>query len=245
MTERPYVTLSCAMSIDGYLDDAEPQRLVLSNAVDLDRVDGVRAENDAIMVGASTVRRDDPRLLVKSADRRRQRLAAGLTASPAKVTVTSSGELPPGAEFFSTGDVPRFVYAPQAKVRRLQSRLGGSAVVVGLGERVTMGGLLDDRAGERGVRRLMVEGGGRLLTQFLSDGLADELHLVIAPLFVGEQRAPRVVVPARFPWSAARRGELVDTQQLDDVVLLRYALSDRFARAAAPITALGLPAELR
>ncbi|MES1212129.1 MAG: dihydrofolate reductase family protein, partial [Leifsonia sp.] len=206
---------------------------------------GVRAENDAIMVGASTVRRDDPRLLVKGAERRRRRIAAGLTASPAKVTLTSSGELPPEAEFFSTGDVPRFVYTPQSKVRRLQSRLGGSAVVVGLGERVTMGGLLDDLAGERGVRRLMVEGGGTLLTQFLSDGLADELHLVIAPLFVGEQRAPRVVKPARFPWSAARRAELVATQQLDDVVLLHYALSSRFEPTGVADSNAGLPAEAR
>jgi len=240
VTERPYVTVSCAMSIDGYLDDAEPQRLVLSNALDLDRVDGVRAEHDAIMVGASTVRRDDPRLLVKSAERRRQRLAAGLTASPAKVTVTSSGDLPPEAEFFATGDVPRYVYTPKSKVRRLQSRLGGSAVVIGLGDRVSMGGLLDDLAGERGVRRLMVEGGGTLLTQFLSDDLVDELHLVIAPLFVGEPRAPRVVSPARFPWRAARRAELVATRQLDDVVLLRYALSSRFepTRPATPVAEL-------
>jgi 5-amino-6-(5-phosphoribosylamino)uracil reductase len=243
MSERPYVTLSCAMSIDGYLDDAEPQRLVLSNAADLDRVDNVRSQQDAIMVGASTVRRDDPRLLVKSAARRWQRLAAGLSDSPAKVTVTASGELPAEAEFFSTGDVPRFVYTPQAKVRRLQSRLGERALVVGLGDRVTMGALLDDLADERGVRSLMVEGGGTLLTQFLANDLVDELHLVIAPLFVGEPRAPRVVTPARFPWTSARRGELVSTQQLGDVVLLRYALSRRFGSVVPLASSAELPRE--
>ncbi|MEO6533996.1 MAG: dihydrofolate reductase family protein [Pseudolysinimonas sp.] len=244
MSERPYVTLSCAMSIDGYLDDANPKRLVLSNATDLDRVDEVRSQNDAIMVGASTVRRDDPRLLVKSADRRRQRLAAGLTASPAKVTLTSSGELSAEAEFFVTGDVPRFVYAPQTKVHPLQARLGDSALVVGLGDRVTMGGVLDDLGSERGVRRLMVEGGGTLLTQFLADDLADELHLVIAPLFVGEPHAPRVVTPARFPWTAARRAELVATQQIGDVVLLRYALSRRYG-TVLPTVSVGLAGEAR
>ena len=244
MSERPYVTLSCAMSIDGYLDSAEPRRLVMSNAADLDRVDGVRAENDAIMVGASTVRRDDPRLLVKSAERRRQRRAAGLPDSPTKVTVTSSGELPLDAEFFATGDVPRIVYSPQPRARRLQTRLGTRAQVVGLGDRVTMSGVLDDLGGERGVRRLMVEGGGTLITQFLADDLVDELHLVIAPFFVGEARAPRVVGPARFPWTAARRAELVDTRQIGDVVLLRYALSSRFGsvRPAVPFVALSVEA---
>ena len=244
MSARPYVTLSCAMSIDGYLDDDRPQRLVLSNAADLDRVDGVRAENDAIMVGASTLRRDDPRLLVKSAERRGQRLAAGLTASPAKVTVTSSGELPVEAEFFSTGDVPRYVYAPASKARRLQGRLGSSATVVGLGDRVTMGGVLDDLGGERGIRRLMVEGGGTLLTQFLADDLVDELQLVIAPLFVGDPRAPRVVGAARFPWTSARRAALVETRQIDGVVLLRYALSPRFGEAVPASPSAALPAAL-
>ncbi|MEO6116156.1 MAG: dihydrofolate reductase family protein [Pseudolysinimonas sp.] len=244
MSERPYVTLSCAMSIDGYLDGAEPGRLAMSNAADLDRVDGVRAENDAIMVGASTVRRDDPRLLVKSAERRRQRECAGLLSSPTKVTVTSSGELPVDAEFFATGDVPRIVYSPLAKVRRLQARLGGRATVVGLGDQVTMSGVLDDLAAQRGVRRLMVEGGGTLLTQFLADDLVDELHLVIAPFFVGEARAPRVVAPARFPWTAARRAELADTQQIGDVVLLRYALSNRFGSVlpAVPFAPLSVDA---
>ncbi len=65
MSDRPYVTLSCAMSLDGYLDDAGPRRLTLSNEADLDRVHQVRSENDAILVGASNGRRDNPRLLIR------------------------------------------------------------------------------------------------------------------------------------------------------------------------------------
>src|SRR6478735_12343325 len=96
---RPYVTLSCAMSIDGYLDSADPRKLPMSNSADFDRVDQLRADSDAILVGASTIRRDDPRLLVRSEERRLLRRAAGLPATPAKVTVTSSGSLPPDAAF--------------------------------------------------------------------------------------------------------------------------------------------------
>ncbi len=65
MAERPYTLLSCGMSIDGYLDGATGRRLLLSNDADLDRVDAVRARCDAILVGAATVRRDNPRLLVR------------------------------------------------------------------------------------------------------------------------------------------------------------------------------------
>ena len=63
MLDRPYTLLSCALSIDGYLGAATPRRLELSNDADFDRVDAVRASCDAILVGAATVRIDNPRLL--------------------------------------------------------------------------------------------------------------------------------------------------------------------------------------
>src|SRR5687768_4878133 len=78
MTGRPYVLLSCAMSIDGYIDDATGTRLLMSNEADFDRVDAVRADCDAILVGAHTIRVDNPRLLVRSAARRNARIARGL-----------------------------------------------------------------------------------------------------------------------------------------------------------------------
>ena len=82
--------------------------------------------------------------------------------------------------------------------------------------------------GDRGVERLMVEGGGKVHTQFLTDNLADELQLVVAPFFVGDARAPRFVSDGRFPWNPDRRATLAEVRQIGDVVLLRYALSPRF-----------------
>ncbi|WP_194410391.1 RibD family protein [Microbacterium cremeum] len=224
----PYVTLSCAMSLDGYLDGAAPQRLIMSNAEDFDRVDQLRADSDAIMVGASTVRRDDPRLLVRSEDRRRGRVEQGRSDSPVKVTVTGSGDLPADSRFFTAGDVEKLVYCPRSAAARIASALGGTATVVALGDLVTMRDVAHDLAA-RGIRRLMVEGGGRLHTQFLREDVADELQLVIAPFFVGEPRAPRFVEGGAFPWTATRRARLAETRQIGDVVLLRYALSERAA----------------
>src|SRR6478609_7416111 len=96
MVDRPYVLLSCSMSIDGYLGGPSTDRLVLSNAADLDRVDAVRAGCDAILVGANTVRLDNPRLAVRSQERRARRQLNGEPASPIKVTVTGGGQLDPG-----------------------------------------------------------------------------------------------------------------------------------------------------
>ncbi len=226
MTARPYVLLSCAMSIDGYIDDASTERLLLSNDSDLDRVDEVRAACDAILVGAATVRRDDPRLLVRSERRRTDRVARGLPPSPVKVTVTGSGDVDPTARFFTFGDGAKLVYCPSGVVGKTREQVGEVATVVDGGEPVTPEAVVDDLAA-RGVRRLMVEGGGRLHCQFLTAGLADELHLVVAPFFVGDCRAPRFVGDGRFPWHPGRRARVVEVRQIDDVVLTRYALSDR------------------
>ena len=227
MPDRPYILLSCALSIDGYLGSASPRRLELSNDADFDRVDAVRASCDAILVGATTVRNDNPRLLVRSQNRRDARTAQGLPPSPIKVTVTERVELDPHADFFTTGDAEKLVYCVSPRVGDARTRLGEVATVVDGGRRVKMRRLSED-LGARGVQRLMVEGGGNVHTQFLTDNLADELQLVVAPFFVGDSRATRFVSDGHFPFNPSRRAKLAEVRQIGDVVLLRYALSNRF-----------------
>lgn len=231
MGERPYTVLSCAMSLDGYLDDTSGTRLVLSNAADLDRVDAMRASCDAILVGAGTVRADNPRLVVRAEARRARRVAEGRPSSPHRVTVTRHPHLDPAAAFFGAGDADRLVYCASASVVRARERLGAAATVVDAGVTPTMWGVSTDLA-DRGVRRLLVEGGQDVHTQFLCADLADELHVVVAPFFVGDSRAHRVVRDGPLPWNRGRRARLADVCRIEDVVLLRYALSSRFAQDA-------------
>jgi 5-amino-6-(5-phosphoribosylamino)uracil reductase len=227
MAERPYTLLSCSMSMDGYLDGATSARLSLSNAADFDRVDEVRAGCDAILVGAATVRNDNPRLLIRSPRRRADRVARGLPPSPVKVTVTGSGKLDACAQFFCTGEADKMVYCNSETLAAARDRLGSVAIVLDGGQPTDMPRISAD-LGSRGVRRLMVEGGGNVLTQFLTADLADELQLVVAPFFVGDSRASRFVSDGRFPWNSQRRATLAEVRQIGDVVLLRYALSSRF-----------------
>ncbi len=230
MPERPYTILSCGVSLDGYLDGASSERLVLSNEADLERVDEVRADVDAILVGAATVRHDNPRLLVRDADLRERRRRSGLGESPVKVTITRSARLDPRGNFFTTGESEKLVYCTSRSVACARAGLGGVATVVDGGDPVDVRDVVHD-LGSRGVRRLMVEGGGRIHTQFLTADLADELHLVVAPFFVGDPRAPRFVGEGSFPWHPGNRAHLAETRQMGDVVLLRYVL----ARRPAPV----------
>jgi 5-amino-6-(5-phosphoribosylamino)uracil reductase len=218
------------MSLDGYLSGPGERRLLLSNEADFDRVDGVRAGCDAILVGASTVRRDNPRLVIRSPQLQAERVARGLPPSPLKVTMTVTADLDPCANFFTHGESEKLVYCAQSTVDVLRARLGGCATVVGdprastsADPRFVVGDLF-----ARGVQRLMIEGGGSVHTQFLTAGLVDELHVVVAPFFVGDSRARRFVGDGPFPWHAERRARLAETRQIGDVVLLRYALSERF-----------------
>jgi 5-amino-6-(5-phosphoribosylamino)uracil reductase len=220
------------MSMDGYLDSASRGRLELSNPADFDRVDAERASCDAILVGAATIRNDNPRLLVRSSQRRADRVAHGCPPSPTKVTVTGRADLDPSAAFFEAGQSEKLVYCPGGAVDAARRRLGGAATVVDAGDPVALRWVTEDLH-DRGVRRLMVEGGGSVLTQLLTDDLADELQLVVAPLFVGDSRARRFVDDGGFPWSASRRASLVEVRQIGDVALLRYALSPRYRESPA------------
>ena len=197
-----HVLLSFAASLDGCLDDVGPERLLLSNAADFDRVDASRAECDAILVGAGTVRADDPRLLVRSAERRAERVARGLPPSPLRVVLGGEGGIDPGAAVLTVPGAETVVYEG----------------------RLEPGEVLDELAA-RGVRRLMVEGGSTVLTRFLEADLADEIQWAYAPFLIGDAAAPRAFGPpggAVFPQGPDRRMILGEARSLGDVLYARY-----------------------
>jgi len=259
---RPYVLLSCATSADGYLDDASPRRLILSGPADLDRVDEVRAGSDAIMVGAQTVRKDNPRLLIRDPRRRARRAARGLPEHPARVTLTGTGDLDPRANFFAPG-APRLVYCATPALSRAQATLGDSAVLIDAGDPLSLDVILEDLA-KRSVARLLVEGGAQLLGEFLAQDLADEFHLAIAPFFLAPpdpNTTPRLNLPTPTPTptstptptptptspsSPSNPMTLAEARRVEEMVLLRYLLGPggpdhRFLRWAIDLSRLCPP----
>jgi len=214
------------MSLDGYVDDRTDQRLRLSGDADADRVDELRASCDAILVGAATIRADNPVLLLRSQGRRDLRTAAGLAPDPVRVVISGSGVLDPAARLFNTsGD--RIVYVASHALAGAKERLGASSEIVDARDPLELGRVVADLAA-RGVSRLLVEGGGRTHTQFLVAGLADELQLSVAPFFVGDSAAPRFVADGRFPWDQTHRARLTEVTRAGDMAVLKYALSGRY-----------------
>jgi 5-amino-6-(5-phosphoribosylamino)uracil reductase len=260
LATRPYVLISCAMSVDGRIDDTSPVRLVLSGPEDLDRVDQLRASCDAIIVGANTVRQDDPRLLIRSPRRQAARIAAGKPAHPLRVTLTASGDLDPYARFFTqpaspgpvgaepvlVGGTP-FVYAARPAFPAAVDRLGERAEIIDAGDPASVSFMLNDLA-EREVARVLVEGGSHLLRELLTEGLADELHLAVAPFFLGDASAPPFALPGPYPAGQRDPMTLAGAERAGGMVVMRYLLGPggtdgRFLRLAIELSRQCPPSE--
>jgi len=219
--DRPYTLLSCAVSLDGYLDDASPHRLVLSGPEDLDEVDELRAAADAILVGAGTVRADNPRLLVRDPVRSARREAEGRPPHPLRVTLTATGDLDPAARFFAGPGTP-LVYCPSTAAPATANGLGDKATVIDLGAELSLGAVLKDLYAERTVATVLIEGGSRILGDALAGGLADELRLAVAPFFVADPAAPRFALPGPCPRPVAHPMSLLSVRRVGEVAVLHY-----------------------
>ena len=221
--DRPYVCLSTAATVDGYIDDTGDRTLVISNVTDLRRADGLRASCDAVMIGAGTLRRDNPSLLVRSPELVAARVAAGLSEQPAKVVLTASGQVDVNGRFFTEGDNVKLVYCPSDKEQLVAAKIGAAARSFGAGNPLDLQYVLGSLR-RQGVERLLVEGGGHLQTQLLVNGLVDEIQLAIAPFFLGNPAAPRFARAGTYPQNSLRPMRLAEVLQIDDMAVLRYVI---------------------
>ena len=224
MLARPYTIVSCAVSLDGCLDDASPERLILSGPEDLDEVDELRSAADAIMVGAGTIRADNPRLLVRDQERVAVREAEGRSSHPLRVTVTATGDLDPAARFFEGPGTP-LVYAPATAAVAARRNLKDRAVVIDAGEELSLAAVLHDLYAERMVLTLLAEPGAVLARDLLAQDLVDEIRLAVAPFFVGDENAPRFALPAHYPHVKGNPMTLAGVRRLGDLAVLRYRLN--------------------
>lgn len=241
MPPRPYTLLSCAVSLDGHLDDASRDRLILSGPEDLDEVDELRAAVDAILVGAGTVRADNPRLLVRDPARTAARAAAGRPPQPLRVTLTATGGLDPAARFFAGPGIP-VVYCASAAAAALRRNLQEKATVIDLGAELSLGAVLEDLHQERAVATVLIEGGSGILRDALAGELADELRLAIAPLFVADPTAPRFAAGASYPRPCASPVALMALRRIGGMAVHQYRLTPRPRPRALPSPQPGFPA---
>ena len=203
------ITLSVALSADGYIDDSSERRLVLSSPEDWEAVYRLRAENDAILIGGRTLRRDNPSLRIKDQGVREERVDAGREADIVKVVVSGSGNLDPRAKFFAgTGRKIVFTHRPCPKLEPLAEIIRTDAPITAYG--------IVSALEKRGINDLMVEGGAEILNMFISEGMADTVRIAVAPqIRVDDPEAPRLCESVeRFVGQLAQWSENVSTVEL-------------------------------
>ncbi|MHC1610755.1 MAG: 2,5-diamino-6-(ribosylamino)-4(3H)-pyrimidinone 5'-phosphate reductase [Candidatus Methanospirareceae archaeon] len=223
--ERPFVFINAAMSADGKLSTVKRRETRISGTEDLERVDGLRAMSDAIMVGIGTVLADNPSLTVKSKERREERKRAGKDENPWRIVVDSRAKTPIDADLLNKGEGKRIIAVSQRAILEDIGRLGEKADIMVCGtEEVDLKKLLYD-LWLRGVRIVMVEGGGTLNWSLISQRLVDEIYTYVGNMILGGETAPTLVDGAGFSnEDVAIKLELLGVEKLDEGVLLRWAL---------------------
>jgi len=225
MSLLPYTILSSAISLDGHLNDTSEERLLLSHPKDFERVDSVRATCDGILIGAHTLRVDNPSLQIRARSLIQQRLEMNKPQNPARITLSLSGNLPSSHKFFEDNGTTVLVYCPSKTAIHLDQHLKDTPaqIVSQADAEVNLRSLLLDLK-KRKIDRLLIEGGERIATAFLTAGLINELQIAIAPFFVGDSLAPRFVGSGIFHHNKNNRMDLLDTKMVGDMAVLTYKL---------------------
>ncbi|MEX2716509.1 MAG: 2,5-diamino-6-(ribosylamino)-4(3H)-pyrimidinone 5'-phosphate reductase [Candidatus Sigynarchaeum springense] len=215
--DRPYILLNAAMSIDAKISTTAGDSQ-FSDDADWRQVHAIRSSVDAIMVGVNTILHDDPSLRVKYYTK---------TSPLIRVVVDSTGRTPPTARVLPVDDplYPTIICATKqidpARKRALEAR-GAEIIIVNENPPVDVRRMLDHLM-QRGIRRILLEGGGSLNWSMVAAGLIDEIRLCIAPVLVGGQAATTLVGGAGFGLvKDAPTFQLHDVETRDNCVILRY-----------------------
>jgi 2,5-diamino-6-(ribosylamino)-4(3H)-pyrimidinone 5'-phosphate reductase len=221
---RPFVFINVAMTTDGKIDTIERRGAAISSQRDKERVDQLRADTDAILVGGRTLLDEDPKLTVKSEIFREERVARGLSPNPIKVGIVTKANIQADSNFLNAGPANIVIFTTHWTSKEHLALLKARRVDVYVdnADKVDLQGALAVLK-ELGVERLMVEGGSTLNFELLRLGLVDEVTAYVAPMIFGGESAPTLAAGSGLKRSEAIPLKLVETETWEDGgVLLKY-----------------------
>lgn len=201
-TGAPHVAVKLALSLDGGLARAPGERTDLTGPEAREAVHRLRSGFDAILVGSTTARVDDPLLTVRDAPLRRP--------APIRIVLDSRASLPSDAALFrDAAEIPVWVFcredADEADIERLEA--AGAHVHPVPPSRRAPGVSLDAvlaKCGATGVRSILCEGGGVVASRMIAQGVARRLYALVAPTVLGAGAVPAFPeIPPGLRWRLA------------------------------------------
>jgi 2,5-diamino-6-(ribosylamino)-4(3H)-pyrimidinone 5'-phosphate reductase len=223
--ERPFVYINMAMTVDGKITSAAREHPRFASRRDRAQMDRLRADADALMVAAGTVRADNPAFHIRTKSIREQREADGKPDAPHRILVSKSAEIPEDSRFFdgTHGGDSILVTTEETAAENLE-RFTGRAEIWRLGRHAVDLRATLSKLHSIGVQRLLVEGGGELNWSLLELDLVDELHVTIVPALLGGRSAPTLLGGAGWPMKQQRRLRLLEFTNDDGELFCRYSI---------------------
>jgi len=179
---KPYIVINCAMSADGKIALPNRKQMRISSKEDIERMYKLRSECDAILVGIETILSDDPKLTVKERYVKNPK-------QPLRVVLDSKGRTPKNA-LVVDNSANTLIFTTKGNEKQYY---GNHIEVVGC--KADNEGHIDivealNLLYEKGIKKLLIEGGGTVIWSFLKKRLVDDLYVYIGPYVIGGKNTP-------------------------------------------------------
>ncbi len=208
---RPYVILSAAISIDGKIA-TRTGRSNLSSKKDLIRVHNLRKSVDAILIGKNTVNIDNPSLTVRHVKGK----------NPIRVILDPSGSLSPRSKVIRTAKkIPTILVVSENASRNVENLVAKGAQVIKCGKKKINIKKLLQILGKRGIKRILVEGGGTTNWYFFKEKLVDEIIVTVTPYVLGGSTAISLVEGVGFE-NISNSFKLKKIKKIQNELVLHY-----------------------
>jgi riboflavin-specific deaminase-like protein len=225
------VAATFAMTADGKITTREFTPVDFTSREDKMHLLRQRSLADAVMVGHSTLTRDNVRLGLPEGQLREERLARGQTPSPIRVVVSNEGRIDAGLKIFTSEIAPIVIFSTTRMPRPYQKALRKKATLhLSEADSLDLRWMLQQLLREYGVRTIACEGGPKLFRSMLELGLVDQLNLTIAPYLFGGKEAPTLTGLSKDFLPASVRCSLIEMRTIGDECFLTYRIGKRRAK---------------
>jgi 5-amino-6-(5-phosphoribosylamino)uracil reductase len=222
------VSATFAMTVDGKITTRDFTPVDFTSREDKHHLFRQRAMADAVIVGHTTLKRDNVRLGI-SEDLRQERIKRGQTPAPLRVIVSNEGKIDSQLKIFSSGASAVLIFSTKRMPREVRAALCEKKAELHLKdtEAVDLREILRTLARDYKVRRVAFEGGPTLFRSMLERGLIDELNLTIAPYLFGGAEAPTLTGLSKEFFPSSVHCVLKTMRVVGDECFLTYRIKSR------------------